>query len=70
MSPIRLLVVDDEVMWSRSCGGGWKRRHTKFSGTTTSVKRYELFAQDQPDLTITDLRMPAMDGFELIRHIR
>ncbi len=36
----------------------------------SGVEAYELFLQKKPDLIITDIKMPAMDGIELSHRIR
>lgn len=35
----------------------------------TGIQAYELLEKHEPDLLITDIRMPAMDGLELIRKV-
>ena len=70
MSSAKILVVDDEPgiralleQWLESAGhqvytasGGWEA--------------LEVFAEQLPALSIVDMRMPGMDGFHLIQHIR
>lgn len=36
----------------------------------TGIQAYELIEEHQPDLLITDIRMPAMDGLSLIKKVR
>ncbi len=37
---------------------------------SNAIKALEILSGTTPDLIITDLLMPVMDGFEFIRHVR
>jgi two-component system KDP operon response regulator KdpE len=70
MSKKKVLVVDDETQILRVL------RHV-FSGPEYSVKTaqdgaagMEAFTDWQPDIVITDLQMPVMNGLELCRRVR
>lgn len=70
MAPPKILVVDDEPElvdllrdWLEEDG------NTVYTATDTG-EALQLFYQNHPDLTITDLRMPGMDGFQLISRFR
>ena len=70
MSKKKVLVVDDETQILRVL------RHV-FSGPEYSVKTaqdgaagLEAFTDWQPDIVITDLQMPVMNGLELCRRVR
>ena len=70
---IRIMVVDDETPireWIEYClsdvGDGIEVVCTAQNGRDA----YELFLQFRPSLVITDIKMPVMDGLELIRRIK
>jgi two-component system KDP operon response regulator KdpE len=67
---MRILVVDDEPQITRVL-----RMSLQNSGYEVSVAKHgeealERFLESPPDLVITDLSMPVMDGLELTRAIR
>ncbi|MDQ6788229.1 MAG: response regulator transcription factor [Acidobacteriota bacterium] len=66
----RLLVVDDEPNLLRAVAA--VLRDENFEVTTARNGRDALIsvAQSQPDLIVSDVRMPGMDGFELARRLR
>ena len=66
----KVLVVDDYRV-IRELLAKWLNR-LGFATRTTSNGReaLEAFQRDQPDLLISDVQMPQMDGFELTRQIR
>ena len=66
----RLLVVDDEPNLLRAVAA--VLRDENFDVTTARNGREALIsvAQSQPDLIVSDVRMPGMDGFELARRLR
>ena len=70
MSPTKVLVVDDEpevVSLLREWleGDGYEAYTS-----TDGAEALRLFFQHRPALSIADLRMPGMDGFQLISRIR
>lgn len=72
-NPIRIMIVDDErlaiedlctiVDWEAL---GFEIVATAFNGAQAFTK----FMQLRPQIVITDIKMPIMDGIELIRRIR
>ena len=66
----RLLVVDDEPNLLRAVAA--VLRDENFDVTTARNGREALIsvAQSQPDLIVSDVRMPRMDGYELARRLR
>ncbi len=70
MSDAKILVVDDEPdhlaivqRWLEDDGYEVVTAANGWDGL-------EMLAEHRPDLTITDIRMPQMDGFQLIKRIR
>ena len=70
MTTTKILVADDEPgarsllqIWLEEVG---HEVHTASDGWNA----LEVFSQELPVLTIVDMRMPGMDGFHLISHIR
>ena len=70
MSSAKLLIVDDEPgilsLFQEWFEGVGYEVYTASDGWDA----LEVFSQQLPALTIVDLRMPGMDGFQLISHIR
>lgn len=70
---LNILVVDDETPildWLTYC---IQRASDQFHivGTATSGKEaYELVLRHKPDVVITDIKMPGMDGIELMREVK
>ncbi len=69
---IRVLIVDDSMLICSSLSKSVSEYNdtTVVSGTAANgVKALEWLKNHYADLCITDIRMPAMDGLELIGHI-
>jgi PAS domain S-box-containing protein len=65
-----VIVVDDELLAAESIA-----EHLQYSGYTVftannGAEALSLCKKDIPDAVITDLRMPVMDGFTLIRELK
>src|ERR1044071_1895297 len=66
----RILVVDDEPQLTRVLRMGLKSRGDDVRVASDGLTGFELFNDWHPNLVITDLAMPNMDGLELCRKLR
>jgi two-component system KDP operon response regulator KdpE len=66
----RILVVDDEPQLTRVLRTGLTSRGYDVRAAADGVAGFETFTDWHPELVITDLAMPAMDGLELCRRVR
>ncbi len=66
----KILVVDDEAQITRVLRGSLTAHHYQVRTAADGVSALDTFHDWQPDLVITDLQMPEMDGTELCRKIR
>lgn len=72
MEEYKVLLVDDEPQAIDAMEGKiqWKDLHFQLVGSATNgVKALELVEKLQPDVVLTDIRMPYMDGLELTRKL-
>jgi len=69
----KVMIVEDEylvVEWIKQ-KVDWERLGLELAATAGNGRQgLELFASDAPDIVITDLRMPVMDGISMIGEIR
>jgi sigma-B regulation protein RsbU (phosphoserine phosphatase) len=65
----RILVVDDEVGMVRAVERVLGGTHTVM-GSQSSAKAVAVAAQFKPHLVILDIRMPELDGFELMARLK
>lgn len=66
----RILVVDDEARMRRILEIMLRKVGHEVLSAGNGVEALTLFKRETIDLVITDLRMPEMDGLELLRRIR
>src|SRR5262247_3913029 len=66
----RILIVDDDPQLTRVLRTGLKSRGYEVRTAPDGMTAVGTFDEWQPDLVITDLAMPRMDGLELCRQIR
>ena len=66
----RILVVDDEPQLARVLRTGLKTHGYDVRVAADGVSALETFGDWRPDLVVTDLAMPNMDGLELCRRLR
>jgi len=66
--PPRVLIVDDEPDMVENCARILRRATHDCITTTDPRQGLELLDSVHPDLLLTDLKMPGVDGMELLRH--
>ncbi|MWC28593.1 response regulator [Paenibacillus sp. MMS18-CY102] len=69
----KVIIVDDEPHISRNLEKviPWDMLGLEVVGTARNgVEAYELIQAQSPDLLLCDIRMPVMDGLELVKRIR
>jgi two-component system KDP operon response regulator KdpE len=66
----RILVVDDEPQLTRVLRTGLTSRGYDVRAAADGLAGFETFSDWHPDLVITDLAMPNVDGLELCRRLR
>ena len=67
---LRVLYVEDEDDTRYELSKIIKRRVGKLFIAKNGLEGIESFTENQPDIIITDLKMPNMDGIEMIKRIR
>jgi two-component system, OmpR family, KDP operon response regulator KdpE len=68
--PPRILVVDDEPQIARVLRTGLKTHGYDVRVASDGISALETFEDWHPDLVVTDLAMPNLDGLELCRRLR
>ena len=69
---VNVLVADDEVpirQWLEFCINKMEGYHVVGSASN-GAEGYSIFRKTNPDVIITDIRMPVMDGLEMLKMIR
>lgn len=66
----KILLVDDSMTMLMSMEGVLKRAGFDVKTATDGPKALTMLDSYAPDLVITDLNMPGMDGIELIKQIK
>jgi two-component system KDP operon response regulator KdpE len=67
---MRILIVDDEPQITRVLRTSLQSNGHEVTVAQNGVEALAQFMKAQPELVITDLAMPGMDGIELTREIR
>ena len=69
-SPAHILVVEDDHNILRQIEFNLQSHGYTVSTATTGVEALRLMMRERPDLLITDVMMPEMDGYELVAGVR
>ncbi len=66
-----ILLVDDEKKYLLSLSEGLRQCDSNFNVLTAEngMKAIDILSSTRIDLLITDLKMPVMDGFDLLMHV-
>jgi DNA-binding response OmpR family regulator len=67
---VRLLVVEDDLDTREMIEELAAMEGARVTSAADGRSGYEVFVRERPELVVSDLWMPAGDGFELIRRIR
>ncbi|MHB8123560.1 MAG: response regulator [Desulfuromonadaceae bacterium] len=67
---IRVLLIDDETVFVDGLVGVLTRRGMQVQSVNDGLKALDLLANELYDVLVLDLRMPGMDGVELLKAIR
>ena len=70
MSVTRVVIVDDEPDMVENCARILGRVGYQCLTTTEPARALAVIEEERPDLLITDLKMPGMDGMELLKRAR
>ncbi|GAB4331187.1 MAG: sigma-54 dependent transcriptional regulator [Candidatus Abyssubacteria bacterium] len=70
MSMDTILLVDDDLSLRKVLQFNLEQEGYEVICASDGTEAIKLFEEHSPDLTITDLKMPGMDGIELIRKIK
>jgi chemosensory pili system protein ChpA (sensor histidine kinase/response regulator) len=65
-----VLVVDDSITVRRVTQRLLKREGFRVALANDGLHALEVLAQEKPDVVLSDIEMPRMDGFDLLRNIR
>lgn len=65
-----LLIIDDDEVVRESLAAYLEGSNFRVLQALNGLQGLQIFESEQPDLVICDLRMPQIDGLELIRRIR
>ena len=68
MSPARILLVDDEPDMLENCSRILSRQGHTCMTAANGREALAILERERPDLMVTDLKMPEMDGMALLRH--
>ncbi len=69
-APVRVLVVDDEEDFATAVANRLRRRGYSASAVFAGRDALRLVQETQYDVMVLDLKMPGMDGAEVLREVR
>ena len=70
MARPKLVAIDDEVEFTKTIDQFFSARGYEVHVALTGTSGLELVEYHQPDVVLVDLKLPGMDGDELLQRIR
>ena len=70
MKEMKVLLVDDEEEFVRSLSERMKMREVNSDVALSGEEAFETMTEDLPDVMVLDLKMPGMDGMEVLRRAK
>jgi two-component system response regulator (stage 0 sporulation protein F) len=70
MAQAKLVAIDDEVEFTKTIDHFFSARGFDVHVALTGTSGVELVDYHQPDVVLVDLKLPGMDGDEVLAHIR
>lgn len=68
--PLRIVVVDDDARYREAAAEPFRSRGDTVITTSDGLEALALCLKDPPDVVLSDVQMPRMDGWQLLRLIR
>lgn len=65
-----ILIIDDEAMVRYTLTALLEEHGHKVMEASNGEEGVAIFNREKPDIVLTDIRMPKMDGFDVIRYIK
>ena len=70
MEPIKILLVDDEKEFVTTLAERLQLRHFESEYALNGEEALQLLTEKVPDVMIVDLKMPGLDGMEVLRRAK
>lgn len=70
MTQFKVLLVDDEEEFVKTLGERLEMRGMTPDTAFTGEAALQRIAEEQPDIMILDIKMPGIDGMEVLRRVR
>ena len=70
MESFRVLIVDDEEDFTDTLTKRLKMRQIRVDGVYSGSEALDFLDEDPVDVVVLDVRMPGMDGVEVLREIK
>jgi CheY-like chemotaxis protein/Tfp pilus assembly protein PilZ len=67
---LRVVVVDDDARYREAAAGPFRSRGDSVVTTADGLEALALCLKEPPDVVLSDVQMPRMDGWQLLRMIR
>jgi len=67
---IKILYIEDEYITRLEVGNILRNKYNDVILAKDGIEGYDLFKSENPDLIITDIKMPEHDGIEMVKRIR